>query len=176
MPDVVIVVDMERGFIEEGNPLYIGESGRKIIAPIQKVLDRELARGSHFIFTQDSHDPDDKEFQMWPPHCIRGTKETEIIPELADYAQKGEIIPKRRYSAFFETNLDQRLKELNPEKVMVVGDCTDICVMHTVADLRNRDYPVEVVAEGVATFDEEAHRFALQHMEKVLGAKIVSLN
>jgi nicotinamidase-related amidase len=45
--------------------------------------------------------------------------------------------------------------------------------MHTVADLRNRHYSVEVSKDCVASFDPEAHEFALKHMDKVLGAKIV---
>jgi nicotinamidase/pyrazinamidase len=44
--------------------------------------------------------------------------------------------------------------------------------MHTVADARNRDYAVEVPVDCVASFDAEAHRWALKHMEKVLGAKL----
>jgi len=48
-------------------------------------------------------------------------------------------------------------------------------VMHTVADARNRDYSVEVPADCVATFDQEAHHYALQHMQKILGAKVVGL-
>ena len=51
--------------------------------------------------------------------------------------------------------------------------CTDICIMHTAADARNRDYQVEVPVNCVATFDERMHQFALEHMEKVLGAKLV---
>ena len=78
---------------------------------------------------------------MFPPHCVAGTPEVEIIPELADLAQQHAILPKRRYSAFFETDLAERLAAFGPDKVIVVGDCTDICVMHTVADIRNRDYP-----------------------------------
>jgi nicotinamidase-related amidase len=54
----------------------------------------------------------------------------------------------------------------------VVGVCTDICVLHTVADARNRDYNVEVPAECVASFDAQEHQWALRHMEKILGAKI----
>ena len=117
---------------------------------------------------------DDKEFEVFPPHCVRGTEEAEIIPELQQFAD--EVIPKIRFSGFYGTNLDERLRELNPDKIIVVGDCTDICVMHTVADARNRDYLVEVPADCVATFDQEAHRYALQHMEKILGAKVVGLS
>jgi nicotinamidase-related amidase len=44
--------------------------------------------------------------------------------------------------------------------------------MHTVADARNRNYQVEVPVDCVASFDEKGHRFALEHMEKILGAKL----
>ncbi|MCS7040235.1 MAG: cysteine hydrolase, partial [Caldilineales bacterium] len=98
----------------------------------------------------------------------------EIIPELADLAAEATIQRKRRYSAFFETDLAERLQALQPEHVLVTGVCTDICVMHTAADLRNRDYEVVVVGDAVATFDPQAHEFALRHMEKILGAQVVS--
>lgn len=173
MADLVIVVHMQRGFLEEGYPLYCGEGARRIILNVQRLLDRELERGSTFIFTQDSHASDDKEFEMFPPHCIEGTKEAEIIPELASYP--GQRLPTRRYSLFYDTDLDERLAALKPGKLIFCGVCTDICVLHTVADARYRDYPVEVYTNCVASFDEEAHRFGLEHMEKVLGAKLATI-
>jgi len=171
MSDVVIVIDMLRGFLEEGHPLSCGDAARSIIPCVQELLQRETERRSHIIYLADTHDPDDKEFEMFPPHCIRGTAECEIIPELTEF--QGEIIPKCRYSGFYGTVLNERLEELQPDKLIVVGVCTDICVMHTVADARNRDYVVEVPRDCVASFDPEAHAFALKHMEKVLGATIV---
>lgn len=173
MAEVVLVIDMQRGFLEEGDPLYCGERARRIIPKVRRLLDSQLKRGAKIIFTQDSHAPGDREFEVFPPHCLEGTKEVEIIPELASYP--GERLPKRRYSAFYATGLEERLKERGAERVIVCGVCTDICVLHTVADARNRDYPVEVYTDCVASFDEEAHRFALKHMEKILGAKMNSL-
>jgi nicotinamidase/pyrazinamidase len=173
MSNVVIVVDMQRGFLEEGYPLFCGDKARQIIPNVQKLLKEELAKGSTLLFTADTHDPDDEEFQMFQPHCVRGTPEVEITPELLEFVEKGTVIPKNRYSGFFGTDLEQRLAELAPEKLIVCGVCTDICVMHTVADARNRDYTVEVPRDCVASFDPEAHEFALKHMEKTLGAKVV---
>ena len=170
MSNVVLVVDMVRGFCEEGHNLYVGPTIREIIPRVRELLREERARGSHIIFLCDTHDPDDLEFRMFPPHCIRGSEEPEVIPELREFAE--EVIPKRRYSGFFETNLDQRLKELNPDKIIVVGVCTNICVLYTVADARNHDYAVEVPADCVATFDPEAHRVALQQLKAVLGAQV----
>ena len=111
---------------------------------------------------------------MFPPHCVEGSGEEEIIPELADLAAGARVVRKRRYSAFFETDLAAQLQELQPEEVVVMGDCTDICVLHTVSGLRNRDYRVEVPADCVASFDPEQHEWALGHMEKILGARITN--
>ncbi len=173
MANIVLVIDMLRGFLEEGYPLYCGAKARRIIPNVQGLLERELAQGSKVFFICDRHAPDDLEFKMFPPHCIEGTAEAEVIPELAQYG--GEIIPKRRYSAFFDTPLEEKLRELEPEKIIVCGVLTNICVLHTVADALNRDYVVEVPVDCVASSDEAAHRFALEHIAKVLGAKLTSI-
>ncbi|MFQ6110524.1 MAG: cysteine hydrolase family protein [Nitrospinota bacterium] len=167
--EVVIVVDMLKGFLEEGHPLFCGQEARKVIPPVVELLKGRPAE--EIIYICDNHAPDDKEFKMWPPHCVRGTEQAELVEELKGIP--GRLIPKTRYSGFFGTELERVLEELRPEKVIVVGVCTDICVMHTVADLRNRDYKVEVPRNCVASFDEEAHGFALKHLEKVLGAALV---
>ncbi len=170
MTNVVLVVDMLVGFLEEGHNLYCGDGAREIIPNIQRLIEREQAQGSTVFFVCDSHDPDDLEFEVFPKHCVRGTEEAQVISELSGY--KGEIIPKQRYSAFFGTDLEKRLTDLAPDKIVVCGVCTDICVMHTTADARNRDYNVEIPVDCVATFDPEAHANALQHMEKILGATV----
>lgn len=165
---VIIIVDMLKGFLEEGYPLFCGEKVREIIPNIVSMLNKEDVE---LIYLCDSHKKDDLEFEMFPAHCIEGTKEVEIIDELVPFS--GTIIKKTRYSGFFKTNLDEILQQLEPEKIVVAGVCTDICVMYTVADLRNRDYNVEIYKNCVASFDEESHEFALKHMEKVLGAKVI---
>ncbi len=53
IPDVVIVVDMQRGFLEEGNSLYCGDEARRIIPRLQRLLDEQLKKGSALIFTAD---------------------------------------------------------------------------------------------------------------------------
>jgi len=171
MANVVLVSDMLRGFLEEGYPLYCGEKARRIIPNVQRLLEREIAKGSQVFFLCDQHAPDDPEFSMFPPHAIEGTVEAEVIPELAKY--KGEIIAKKTYSSFFNTSLEEKLKKLKPEKLIVCGVCTHICVLYAVADARIRGYKVEVPVDCVASFDESAHHFALGYIENTLGAKLV---
>jgi nicotinamidase/pyrazinamidase len=174
MGDVVLVIDMQRGFLEEGNPLYCGDDARKIIPQVKKLLDREIAKGSTVFFTADAHAPDDKEFEMWPPHCVKGSEEAEIIPELTSYP--GKRIDSARYSAFYGTDLAEQLAELRPGTIHVCGVCTDICVLHTVADARCRDYNVLVYTDCVATFDEEMHQFGLKHIDEILGAELTTID
>ncbi|MCI0770409.1 MAG: cysteine hydrolase [Chloroflexi bacterium] len=170
MANVVLVIDMVNGFLQSGNNLYCGDDARGIIPNVQRLIEREQGAGGTVLFLCDTHDPDDLEFEMFPVHCVRGTDEPSVIPELTGY--EGRLIPKRRYSAFFETDLEETLRSLQPDKVIICGVCTDICVMHTAADARNRDYKVEVPANCVASFDEDAHDNALRHMEKILGVAV----
>jgi nicotinate phosphoribosyltransferase len=170
MARAVIVSDMLRGFMEEGYPLYCGARARHIIPNIQKLLEQELAKGSKIFYLCDQHDKDDPEFAMFPPHAIEGSTESEIIPELKKYP--GKIIPKKSYSLFYGTTLEQELKELKPETVVVCGVCTHICILHGVSETRVRHYPVEVPADCVGDFDEKAHIWALDYIEKVLGAEL----
>jgi nicotinamidase/pyrazinamidase len=177
MPNVTIIVDVLNGFTKEGNlasPICLAAVPR-----IKRVLDDRVRAGDQLIFLADTHDPDDLEFQIFPVHCVRGTHESEVVDELQPYLKAGaRLIRKRRYSGFFETDLDAILRQLRPALVTVVGVCTDICVLHTVADLRNRDYHVFVPADAVATFDgpghpaDDAQRWALEHMRGILGAQI----
>ena len=172
MANVVLVIDMVRGFLEPGHNLYC-EGYRALIPSIRSLLDRERAQGATVLFVSDHHDPDDLEFQIFPVHCVKGTEEPEVIPELAEYLTRDNLVPKNRYSGFFDTDLEDRLTDLRPDKVIICGVCTDICVLHTTADARNRDYWVEVPSDCVATFDPAAHRWALGHLEKILGAQVV---
>ncbi|MFC1937265.1 nicotinate phosphoribosyltransferase [Chloroflexota bacterium] len=172
MAKAVLVIDMLRGFLEEGHPLYCNYRARRIISNIQSLLETEINQGSQIFFICDHHTPDDPEFKRFPPHCVEGTVEAEIIPELAGY--RGEVIPKRHFNSFTDTPLEDELNKLKPERLLVCGVCTDICVLHTVISAIEHGYQVEVPVDCVASFDEKAHHFALEHMRSVLGAELTN--
>ena len=163
---------MIEDFAREGGALYCGDSMRRVIPVIREELARARSAGDTVVYLKDDHLPDDAEFRLFPPHAIAGTKGAEIIPELAPAG--GEVvIPKRRYSGFFGTDLDITLRERGVNTLRLVGDCTNICVLYTAADARNLGYAVEVLEDGVTSFDERAHRDALRELEKTLGARIL---
>lgn len=173
MVAAVLVIDVVRGFMEPGHNLYLGERGRSIIPNLIRLLQREQTRDSKILYLCDNHDPDDIEFRIFGHHCVAGTVETEVVPELAGFP--GEYIPKKRYSAFYNTRLDESLDRIKPDKLIICGVCTEICVCYTASDARNRDYLTEVVVNCIAPCDEKDHEFALEHMQKVLGVKLVTI-
>lgn len=172
--NVILVVDMVRGFLEEGYPLSCGEAARRVIPNIRDLIDRELAAGSHIIFSSDAHGPEDIELVhgVWPAHCMKGTAEAEIVPELASYVGRAEFFEKRAYSGFSSPELSSRIAELAPEYVIIVGVCTDVCVLHTAADAFARGYIVDTPEDCVASFNEENHQFGLQHLRSAFGVKV----
>lgn len=167
----LLITDMLNDFIDPKGALYIGPRGREIIPFVQRKLAEARAAGDAVVFVCDAHAPDDREFQLFAPHAVKGTWGAQIIPEL-------EVLPgdyrveKTRYSSFYGTDLLDILRREQVEQVAVVGVCTSICVMETVRDLADRNFPTVVYRDGVADFDPEAHAFALKRMERVLGAKI----
>ena len=174
MPDrrALIVVDMIHDFADPTGALYCGPTMPAVIDVISRELARARSAKELVVYLTDDHLPDDAEFAMFPPHAIRGTKGAQIIPRLAP-ADGDIVIPKRRYSGFFGTDLDLTLRERGIDTLRLVGDCTNICVLYTAADARNLGYKVEVVRDGVTSFDLEAHADALRELEKTLGATLV---
>ncbi|MGH8907942.1 MAG: cysteine hydrolase family protein, partial [Egibacteraceae bacterium] len=111
---------------------------------------------------------------------VRGTAEADLVDELAVYLGLLRVhrVAKRRYSALFETELEGLLHRYTVDRVRICGVCTDICVLHTTADLRNRDIAVIVAAAATATFDapghpaDEAQARSLAHLRLILGARV----
>ncbi|SMC23575.1 Nicotinamidase-related amidase [Desulfacinum hydrothermale DSM 13146] len=167
----LLVIDMLNDFVHPQGALTCGPPAQEIVEPIRELVERFAADDQGLIYVKDAHRPDDPEFQMFPPHAVRGTWGAQIIDALQP-PPRARIVEKTRYSAFFNTPLDQILQEISPKEVWVCGVCTSICVMDTVGDLRNRDYPVVVPVRAVADFDPQFHRFALERMERVYGARL----
>jgi len=168
----LLVIDMLNDFIKPEGALYIGPAGEKIVPAIKERLDLYRQNKEPVIFICDRHRQGDLEFEMFPPHCLEGDEGGKVVAELAHLPGE-RIIYKRRYSAFYGTELDLTLREYGVTEIELTGVVTNICVLYTAADARMRNYRVSVFPGAVAGIDEEAHRFALQEMEKTLGVTLL---
>lgn len=168
----LVIIDMLNDFVKEKGTLVV-PAAQNLIPNQTRLLNESRELGVQVLYLTDNHQPDDHEFEKWPPHAIVGTWGSKIIDELKP-EDNIPVIPKRRYSGFFGTDLDLRLRERGVETIVLVGVLTDICVMYTSADASSRGYDVVIVSDATASTSENNHQFALQHMKEVLGLHIAT--
>jgi nicotinamidase-related amidase len=96
-------------------------------------------------------------------HCLEGDLATELADGL-DPAPDEYLIRKRRYSAFFGTELDLILRSYGAETLVLLGSLTDVCVHYTFVDAHQHDYRCRVVTDCVGGSSQEAHDAALRAM------------
>ncbi len=171
----LLIIDLQRDFVDPGGVLYY-EGAEKVVDYIVSLAERFKEDNLPIITTQDWHDEDDREFEVWPKHCVAGSdgaRLTEKLEKALDGYENHYSVKKTRFSAFYKTDFDELIKDLGIDEFEVVGVVTNICVMFTVEEIRNRDIPVKVHEKGVSSYDEDLHRFAIRQMREVLGAEVI---
>ncbi len=170
--DALLIIDMQKDFCYKDGSLYIS-GAEELFRKINKAIDAARKK-IPIIFTQDWHRENDSEFKIWPKHCIMNTRGAEIVDELR--CEKGDyFVKKRRYSAFFATDLDLILRELSIKKLYLCGVATNICVMHTAADAVLRNYSISLIKDCTKALSDYDYEYAIKHMQNVLRAEIVDL-
>ena len=163
----ILVVDMLNDFVTGA----LGcDRARAIVPATAQLLDAARKSGVPVIFCNDAHLPGiDRELQIWGDHAIAGTPGAEVIPEL-NLCEKDYVVPKRRYSGFFQTDLDILLKELGVKTVIVTGLHAHMCVRHTSADAYCLGYDVVAAKECLNSFTEEEFQGGLAYLKTCYGA------
>lgn len=167
---VLVLVDILKGFCEKG-PLA-SERVAGMIAPVKALAEALLNKGmpeGNLVFLNDAHPEDAVEFSAFPPHCVRGTAEAEVVDELQPLLQRDGVRLFRKNATnglfgrdgsgerFFEF-LEKRFAE-GPITFVVVGDCTDLCIYQNAMGIRllanehNARVRVIVPLEHVRTYD-----------------------
>jgi nicotinamidase-related amidase len=109
------------------------------------------------------------------PHCLEGTVQGSFYPPCAPI--EGEyVVPKRRYSAFFATDLELLLRGLKAEHLFICGGMTNICVHYTAVDAHQYNYHVHVFKEACGTPSPvDVAQAALENIEYFQKGSIISV-
>ncbi|MEM7347553.1 MAG: isochorismatase family cysteine hydrolase [Chloroflexota bacterium] len=156
----VLVVDMLNEFLEDGG-LMVLPGGEVLYPPIRQLLETAHTKDMPVFWLNQRLQPDDTLFNKRVVHCIAGSWGADIVDALPQ-RDTDIIVPKRRYSGFFQTDLDLHLRERNIKSVIVTGVVTNICVRSTVNDAFFLGYEVVVPPECVAATSaalQEAHLY-----------------
>jgi nicotinamidase-related amidase len=157
----IMAVDVTVGFCREG--ALSSDRVGNIVEPVVRLFRRAHDLGvRHFVLPQDTHTENAVEFGSFPPHCVRGTDESETMPELTDlpFSHLFTVIEKNSVSVSIGTELESWLAAHPAARTfLVVGDCTDFCTHQLAMHLRlranvfqMRDVRVIVPVDGVDSF------------------------
>ena len=171
MATALLIIDMLNDFVSGRMKC---EGAKVIIPKIRLLLDHARRKRMPVVHICDSHYPGvDAELKLWGPHAIAGTKGAEVVEGLKPI--KGEyVVRKRRYSGFFETDLDLLLRELKVNNLILTGIDTSICVRHTAADAFFRGYYITVPRDAVATWDPADNEPTIKYLKEIYGAETLT--
>jgi nicotinamidase-related amidase len=130
-----------------------------------RLLDGAREADAPVIVTQELHRPERVDFGREldgdePVHCVEGTPGAELVAALRP--RTGEyLVRKRRYSAFFATDLALLLRGLGVNTVVACGFLTDVCVHYTCVDAHQHDLHVHVIPDACAGSTVEASSAAI---------------
>ena len=165
-PMTLVVVDVQKGETE-GTPGIQTTGGRaERTARIIELVGTARRHGVPVVFIQEVHKPSlvdiGRELDgAEGPHAIEGKPSTELADGL-DPQPEEFLIRKRRYSAFFATELDLVLRSYGTRTVLLVGGLTDVCIHYTAVDAHQHDYFIRVATDAVGGSSERAHDAALE--------------
>lgn len=141
----VVVVDMVNDFCKPGGKMVL-PGFETLVGPQLSVIEAARKQGIPILWVHDTHRKNmrrERAFLKRSPHCEEGSWGIEIVSELN--ARDDDIhVTKRRYSSFFQTDLDLTLKDMLIEQLVIFGVVTNICVRSTVADAFFNGYEVLV--------------------------------
>jgi nicotinamidase-related amidase len=173
---LIISVDLNNGFAKEG--AMSSSLVKDIIEPTVEAFKKMKKNGFKIIAYTDSHTKDSIEFETYPVHCLEDSAESELVSEIVEYvdfikskestngflAGNPLIQNQMQYTNLNQDDLDQI------DKIVVTGDCTDICVYQFAVTLKtylnqvNRKCDVIVVLDLIETYDAPFHNADLNNV------------
>ncbi len=161
MNPAIIVVDMLKDNFKKNSHLSITSEALHIIPNMKRLLDHGRRSAWPIIFACDSFLEGDFIFRgRMKPHSLRGTKGAEVMEDLNPLPTE-MVLQKRRFSAFFKTDLDQTLRTFMVDMVVVAGIATHVCVLMTAMDALSHDFHSIIIEDCCAAHKKEVHQAAL---------------
>ena len=182
MKELLVVIDMVNGFVNQG--ALADKKINKVTPVIEELIKKAIKKDIDIVAFKDCHEINDAEFKLFPPHCIKGSVESELIPELKKYQYNMININKNTTNGFITKQFQMLARAQDYDKVYVTGCCTDICVQSFVESYleyikeNNKNTQINVIENACYTFDnqnhnaQEMHNKAIKEMQNK-GAQII---
>lgn len=159
---LLVVVDLVNGFVTEGNMAdpFIGH----ILPESERLVKKFLANGDAAMYVKESHGENCTEFNRFPAHCKKDTYEAQMVDVLLPYEDEVVVIKKNCTSAIFAEGFLETINQIEELKeVVIIGCCTDICVLNLAVGLQNyfdehnKNIQIVIPKNAVETYEAPVH-------------------
>ena len=169
---VLMIIDCQNDFLAEGAPLE-NPRGRAKLPNIAAARAWAKANGVPVIYTKEVHRHQKMDFGLEidrgdPEHCLEGTEGCEILKEVVP-DESDFVVIKRRYSGFYQTDLEIILKGLQKNTLILTGVDTNVCVYSTALEAQFRNLRTIALSDCTAGTNEAIHLAFLENIETFLG-------
>ena len=173
----LLVIDMQNSFLHpDGENTY--PAAQDVIEPVQSLISAAREAGTLIVHVADRHRPGFGDFEQrrLPSHCVSGGFNAEFFEGFGPQGADNEIeIVKRRYSAFFATDLGLFLNEQDINRVVICGVKTNVCVRATAQDAFAHGFDVVVPRDATGTNREHLGVASLEDIDRYIG-QVVELD
>ena len=166
----LIVIDMLNDFLVK----WEEASKARLFSSISDLITMMRQRGHPIIWVRQEFEPDLSDafpemISKGISITIKGTHGCQIVSDFA-IAPSDSVVIKKRYSAFFKTDLGQTLDRLKPDGLILAGINTHACIRTTAIDAYQRDWRVVVAADCVDSYDREHHEISLKYIKDKIAS------
>ncbi len=169
----LVIVDMLEDLVRGA---IANRRAEAILPALGELLAHARREGWVVVYANDAHEPDDAELPIWGEHAMAGTAGAEVVAELAPRPGPLElVVPKRVYGAFDGTELDERLRTLGVDEVVLTGQQAYIGIGHTAYGAFIRGYRITVPRDAVCAVEGVDESEALEYLRSVYGAHVTSV-
>ncbi len=160
--DCLLIVDVQNDFLPGGSLAVPG--GDEIIPVLNRYIQIFRQHELPIVASRDWHPENHCSFQTqggpWPVHCVAGTEGAGFaaelaLPDSAIVVNKASKADKDAYSAFEQTELAGKLRNLGVERLFVGGLATDYCVLNTVLDALKNHFTVMLLTDAIKAVNLE---------------------
>jgi nicotinamidase-related amidase len=165
----LVVVDMLNSYEHDDADARIS-AGRKVLPNIASLIDRARSEGAEIIYVNDNYGAWNQGRSELVDQVSAGPHRELIEPIVPD--DDTDFVVKARHSIFYETPLEYLLRSRDIERVVLVGQVTEQCILYSALDAYIRHFKVVVPPDAVAAIHPDLHEAALKMMEVNMDADL----
>ncbi|MBM7558294.1 isochorismatase family protein [Marinitoga litoralis] len=178
----ILCVDCQNGFtLRCENELPVKGTTEEWINSVNEFLNEAKKENYLIIASKDDHPENNKSFNIWPPHCVKGTYGNELFINHYDFlVKKGTTENTDSYSAFYEdinlknsTGLEEFLKDHNIKKLAILGLAGDVCVLETIKTALEKNFEICVLDDYIKSVNEKDMEYILKSENLIENIKIL---